>query len=119
MACSLGLESGELLEAGDLLVDRRVPRLLRRQIFLHPREVRALQDEEEPDQHQHDEARADHHQGELPRLRPLADLGGKEVDLAHAGLPGMASPIATARTGSASFSARSSSSSFGTARWKT
>ena len=85
---------------------RRVPRLLGRRCRLARREVRACRTKKNPISTSTTRRRRSPRQVEpSPRLARWRISRGKEVDLAQSDLPGMARPIATARTGSASVSA--------------
>src|SRR4029077_6981395 len=94
----------------DLRVQRRVVRLLGGDVVVHRTQAADLEQVEQDDQPQ-DRETGEHDQAGHPAVAlALEDIGGEEVDLAHRSTPGIASPTATARTGSASAAASSGSS---------
>src|SRR2546428_8570867 len=93
------------------MVQPGVDALLGRDVAVHARERPHLQQVDEEDQQQHDRAACEHDERDPARLLALADLGGKEVDLAHWFLPGIPRPMAAASTGSASACASGTRSS--------
>ena len=89
-------------------------------VVLDAGEAVHLEQEEGEDQRQHDtRPPSSTIDGQPARPLSLEDLRGKQVDLAHGSLPGIASPTATASTGSASAVAASESASCDGTRWNT
>ena len=91
--------------------------LLVGQVRLRLRKALELEEVEKPDQRERGQTDHDHERRVATDRLPLAKLGGKEVDLAHAGLRwGIASPTATLSTASASDAASAVRSSSDFAR---